>query len=29
VPVIAVTHTAASVVGIIGAIIVFGDPLAC
>ena len=28
-PVIAVTHTAASVAGIIGAIIVFGDPLAC
>ena len=28
-PVIAVTHTAASVAGIIGAIIVFGDRLAC
>ncbi len=28
-PVIAVTHTAAGVAGIIGAIIVFGDPLAC
>jgi hypothetical protein len=27
--VIAVTHTAAGVAGIIGAIIVFGDQLAC
>jgi hypothetical protein len=29
VPVIAVTHTTAGVAGIIGAIIVFGDQLAC